>query len=576
MDKSKKQLIIIIAATFIIGAGIATLVFLLGGNSKTKTAETVAESEFIAADVESTAPEEEVPETVAEAEEPSTEESGSAESPAGNAAETAVNDSAQQPASDTQTAEAAATEAAAAEAASPSAEAAATEAPAPAAASGTPVSLHGELKVNGTHLVDCNGRNFQIKGVSTHGLAWFPEYVNKASFQTLRDEWGANCVRLAMYTAEYGGYCEGGSAQMKTMVNNGVSYATELGMYVIIDWHILQDQDPNKHTAEAIAFFDEMSAKYAGYDNVIYEICNEPNGGVNWPTIKNYAEQVIPVIKKNNPDAIIIVGTPTWSQEVDKAAADPITGYTNIMYTLHFYAATHKDSLRKTMQNAINSGLPIFVTEFGTCDASGSGGNDFNSANAWVELMDKNSVSYCIWSLCNKNETAALISSGCSKTSGWLESDLSDAGKWYVGVLNNGVPLGSLDINDSSQSSQPSDNSNNSSSSEPAASSSSGNTGVTLTQSNHWNDGKADFYQYVVNVKNTSSSKISGWSVTVSFGGNVSIDQSWSGNITASGNTVSIKPQDFNSSLAAGESVEVGFIVKTNESLGTPAVTVGN
>ena len=576
MDKSKKQLIIIIAATFIIGAGIATLVFLLGGNSKTKTAETVAESEVIAADVESTAPEEEVPETVAEAEEPSTEESGSAESPAGNAAETAVNDSAQQPASDTQTASAAATEAAAAEAASPSAEAAATEAPAPAAASGTPVSLHGELKVNGTHLVDCNGRNFQIKGVSTHGLAWFPEYVNKASFQTLRDEWGANCVRLAMYTAEYGGYCEGGSAQMKTMVNNGVSYATELGMYVIIDWHILQDQDPNKHTAEAIAFFDEMSAKYADYDNVIYEICNEPNGGVNWPTIKNYAEQVIPVIKKNNPDAIIIVGTPTWSQEVDKAAADPITGYTNIMYTLHFYAATHKDSLRKTMQNAINSGLPIFVTEFGTCDASGSGGNDFNSANAWVELMDKNSVSYCIWSLCNKNETAALISSGCSKTSGWLESDLSDAGKWYVGVLNNGVPLGSLDINDSSQSSQPSDNSNNSSSSEPAASSSSGNTGVTLTQSNHWNDGKADFYQYVVNVKNTSSSKISGWSVTVSFGGNVSIDQSWSGNITASGNTVSIKPQDFNSSLAAGESVEVGFIVKTNESLGTPAVTVGN
>ena len=576
MDKSKKQLIIIIAATFIIGAGIATLVFLLGGNSKTKTAETVAESEVIAADVESTAPEEEVPETVAEAEEPSTEESGSAESPAGNAAETAVNDSAQQPASDTQTAEAAATEAAAAEAASPSAEAAATEVPAPAAASGTPVSLHGELKVNGTHLVDCNGRNFQIKGVSTHGLAWFPEYVNKASFQTLRDEWGANCVRLAMYTAEYGGYCEGGSAQMKTMVNNGVSYATELGMYVIIDWHILQDQDPNKHTAEAIAFFDEMSAKYAGYDNVIYEICNEPNGGVNWPTIKNYAEQVIPVIKKNNPDAIIIVGTPTWSQEVDKAAADPITGYTNIMYTLHFYAATHKDSLRKTMQNAINSGLPIFVTEFGTCDASGSGGNDFNSANAWVELMDKNSVSYCIWSLCNKNETAALISSGCSKTSGWSESDLSDAGKWYVGVLNNGVPLGSLDINDSSQSSQPSDNSNNSSSSEPAASSSSGNTGVTLTQSNHWNDGKADFYQYVVKVKNTSSSKISGWSVTVSFGGNVSIDQSWSGNITASGNTVSIKPQDFNSSLAAGESVEVGFIVKTNESLGTPAVTVGN
>ena len=176
------------------------------------------------------------------------------------------------------------------------------------------------------------------KGVSTHGLAWFPEYVNKDAFQTLRDDWGANVVRLAMYTDENGGYCtDGNREQLKQLVSDGVEYATELGMYVIIDWHILHDQDPTVYQGEAEDFFAEMSAKYAKYDNVIYEICNEPNGGATWDgSVKPYAETIIPIIRKNDKDAIIIVGTPTWSQDVDAAADNPITGQTNIMYAIHF------------------------------------------------------------------------------------------------------------------------------------------------------------------------------------------------------------------------------------------------
>lgn len=306
----------------------------------------------------------------------------------------------------------------------------------PVLESGTPVSNHGKLSVKGVNLVDSKGNKFQLKGVSTHGINWFPEYVNKDAFKTLRDDWGANTIRLAMYTAEYNGYCTGGNqASLKKLVEDGVKYATELGMYVIIDWHVLNDRDPNTYKSQAVAFFNEMSAKYADYDNVIYEICNEPNGGVGWSSIKTYADEVISVIRKNDSDAIILVGTPTWSQDVDQVAANPVKNGYNVMYTLHFYAATHKDNIQAKMQTALNAGTPIFVSEFSICDASGNGGIDYTSAGKWMELINKYNLSYMGWSLSNKAETSALIKSGCTKLSGWKTEDLSETGKWLRGVI---------------------------------------------------------------------------------------------------------------------------------------------
>ncbi len=304
-------------------------------------------------------------------------------------------------------------------------------------ADSTPYLQHGRLSVNGTTLTDEHGAAFQLQGVSTHGIGWFPQYVNEDTFAEL-ESWGANAVRLAMYTAE-GGYCEGGDAnkdKLKNLIDTGVQAATNLGMYVIIDWHVLNDHDPWTYADEAEKFFAEMSEKYKDYGNVIYEICNEPNSGPDWSSVKSYAEKIIPVIRQNAPDAIIIVGTPTWSQDVDKAAADPITGYDNIMYALHFYADTHRDYLRDRMKKAIDSGLPVIVSEFGICDASGNGGNNYDEGNKWIEAMDDYNVSYFIWNLSNKTETSALISSSCSKLSGFADSELSDSGRWYKEVLS--------------------------------------------------------------------------------------------------------------------------------------------
>lgn len=301
------------------------------------------------------------------------------------------------------------------------------------AESGTPVANHGKLSVDKTQLVDKDGKAYQLKGCSTHGITWFPDYVNKDAFKTLRDDWGANLIRIAMYTdtGDSYGYCSGGNKdEILGLLDNGVNMATELGMYVIVDWHILNDNNPNNHIDDAKDFFDKVSDKYKDYDNVIYEICNEPNGGTSWSDVKEYANAVIPVIRNNDKEAIIIVGTPTWSQDVDIASEDPITGFDNIMYAVHFYAATHKQNIRDKVSKALENGIPVFVSEFSLCDASGNGGIDYDESDKWFELIKENNLSYASWSLCNKNETSALISSSSSSLSNWSEDELSETGKY--------------------------------------------------------------------------------------------------------------------------------------------------
>ena len=208
---------------------------------------------------------------------------------------------------------------------------------------------HGRLKVKGTKLVDKRNQAVQLRGISSHGINWDvgEPFVNEKAMQNLRDEWGVNCFRVAMYTEDYNGYCVTDAASRKKLlktIDTAVKACKKLGMYVIIDWHVLNDATPKKYQKQAKTFFKKMAKKYKNYGNVLYEICNEPNGGTSWKTIKSYAKSVIRVIRKYDNKAIVIVGTPTWSQDVDEAAKSPIQAK-NIMYAFHFYAATHGDAL---------------------------------------------------------------------------------------------------------------------------------------------------------------------------------------------------------------------------------------
>ena len=312
----------------------------------------------------------------------------------------------------------------------------------------TPVGRHGKLsvqKVDGYAapiMVDQNGVPTQLRGASTHGMHWFPQYVNQNAFQTLRDDWGINMVRLVCYPRDVGsvGYLTGGDStkqQLDTLIQNGVDYATKLGMYALVDWHV-HAYNPNEYLKEAKIFFTKYATMYKDHDNVLYEICNEPTG-TNWYSgngkdLYTYCSEVIKTIRAIDPDAIIICGTNTWSQDVDQVAAKPMKalGYEN-MYTFHFYSATHKENLMKKVRLATKDGTPIFVTEFGICSADGNGSYDTENADRWIALLDELNISFACWSYSNCNEKSAYFKSSCSNAGGdWTADDLTTTGKWLI------------------------------------------------------------------------------------------------------------------------------------------------
>lgn len=295
---------------------------------------------------------------------------------------------------------------------------------------GSPVALNGKLKVSGTNMVSECGNVVQLRGMSSHGLQWFESCLNGSALDALTNDWKVDIFRLAMYVEEQGYVTN--PTKWKAYIDNMVDECGKRGIYCLIDWHVMTPGDPNATLSHAREFWEYMSAKHAGKKHVLYEICNEPNG-VSWGTIKNYANDIIPRIRANDPSTIIIVGTPTYSQDVDVAANDKLN-YSNLMYTLHFYAGTHGQSYRDKGNAAIQKGLALFVTEFGTSTASGDGGPYLGETESWMNWMASNKISWCQWSFCDKAEASAALSPGACAASGW--NTLTQSGTWVKGKIN--------------------------------------------------------------------------------------------------------------------------------------------
>ena len=305
----------------------------------------------------------------------------------------------------------------------------------------TPIKLsndyfsHGKISVKGPDLVDAKGNKFQLIGLSTHGLQWFSRYVNRGTFAAIKNEFGINVIRLAMYTSE-DGYCtsEANKERLYKTVVEGVKYATEIGLYVIIDWHMVgaedpKDKNPLYYKDEAIDFFSRISKEFKDYDNVIYEIMNEPNGNaVKWSHCKEYANLVIPKIRENT-DAIILVGNPNWTANLNSVMADPLVGYENIMYTYHFYAASHKTTYQVT--TAYSKGFPVFISEHGGMESSGDGNIDYTSIQNWYKILDERNISYVAWNISNSKGSASIIKNGDDTITDFRDEHLKEWGIWY-------------------------------------------------------------------------------------------------------------------------------------------------
>lgn len=282
------------------------------------------------------------------------------------------------------------------------------------------VDQHGLLTTKGNKVVDSSGQAFSIAGNSLFWTNWAREFCNADVVNWLKTDWKAGLVRVAMGVEPTDAYLQKPSIE-KQKVFTVVDACIAAGIYVIIDWH---DHTAHTHTAEAVAFFQEMATKYGTYPNVLYEIFNEPLA-VSWSDdIKPYALQVIDSIRAIDPDNMIIVGTPNWSQDVDIAANDPIVGYDNIAYTLHFYVPMHTQALRDKATKAIHKGLPLFVTEWGFWQSP----PDMDEFYLWRNFMKKNQLSNANWSVYTKDEPSSALNPGANVKGNWDSTDLTESG----------------------------------------------------------------------------------------------------------------------------------------------------
>lgn len=285
------------------------------------------------------------------------------------------------------------------------------------------VGRHGRLQVVGTQLVDQQGEKIALRGVSFGWHSLWPRFYNEAAVGWLAQDFHCNVVRAAMGIEVGERNYKQDPAFSKAKVKAVVDGAIKAGIYVIIDWH-----SHNINLAEAKQFFGEVSKTYAKTPNVIYEVFNEPDQE-SWPEVKAYAEEIVKVIRANDPNNVILVGCPHWDQDINLPAADPIRGQKNLMYTMHFYAATHGPWLRDRTDAALASGLPVFISESAGMEASGDGPLNPVAWQAYIDWMEAKGLSWITWSVSDKDETCSMLQKSASSTGPWKDADLKESGQ---------------------------------------------------------------------------------------------------------------------------------------------------
>jgi len=298
-----------------------------------------------------------------------------------------------------------------------------------------PVARYGLLKTVGRQVCDQSGNPVQLRGMSLFWSQWGGRFYNAAAVAWTANEWGATVIRIAM-GVDNGGYLVNAKAETKR-VHAMVAAAKKAGIYAIIDWH---DHEAYKHRDAALAFFTEMATAYRDEPGVIFEIYNEPLQSESWASVKSYSEALIAAIRATGARQLILVGSPSWDQRLDLVAADPIVGQENIAYTMHFYAGTHGDELRAATQQALDAGLAVFCSEWGTCDANGNGAFAEAKSDQWMQFLDANGISWCNWAISDRNETSSALKTRVRADGGWQDKDLSASGRYVRGLLLAGAP----------------------------------------------------------------------------------------------------------------------------------------
>ncbi len=292
-----------------------------------------------------------------------------------------------------------------------------------AAMAANPVKMYGQLQVNGAQLCDQQGNPVVLRGVSLGWHNLWPRFYNKQAVKWLKEDWHPTVVRAAIGASSVDDHYGENPQFALDCLYPVVDGAIKQGLYVIIDWH-----SHTLQTEAAVKFFGGVAQKYGRHPNVIYELFNEPVED-SWESLKVYATAVINEIRKYDPDNIILMGCPHWDQDIHLVADSPLKGFSNVMYTVHFYAATHHQWLRDRMAAAVGKGIPVFVSECAGMEASGDGPLNPKEWEAWVECMEQLKISYACWSVSDKNESCSMLLPRAKATGQWTDDLIKPWGK---------------------------------------------------------------------------------------------------------------------------------------------------
>ena len=443
-----------------------------------------------------------------------------------------------------------------------------------------PLTVSGNKVLSGGEAKSFAGNSFFWSNTG-----WGQEaFYNESAVRWLKDDWKATIVRGAMGADEDGSYMDDPEGNVQR-IQNVVEAAIDNDLYVIIDFHSHNAQDKQ---AEAIAFFQDMATRYGAHNNVIYEIYNEPVS-VSWGVIKSYAENVIAAIREIDPDNLIVVGTPNWSQDVDIASNSPITNASNIAYALHFYAGTHGSWLRSKAQTALNNGAALFVTEWGSVNANGDGAPNVGETQAWMDFLKQNAISHLNWAVSDKEEGSSIVKPGTSPYGNWASDDLTAAGSLVKDIVSNWgttitqpsptptpepsptlTPTPTIDPTPV-PSAAPTAIPTVIPSSDPTPTPAPSPGGVSCELSaNTWNSG----YQVNVKVSNNSASSLSGWQVKLAFPEGAQFNQGWSAEFEDNGDEILARNLSWNGNLAPGVSTQFGLLGGHDGSFAEPSCVV--
>lgn len=417
------------------------------------------------------------------------------------------------------------------------------------------VSTHGSLHVSDGVLLDEHDTVFQLQGVSTHNLAWYPELVNKEFLSRLQREFQINAVRLSVYPTEAGGYCSTdpeAAQRLFETVCSGIEAASELGLYVIVDWHLLPDTAISACRQEALSFFERIASAYRSHSNILYEICNEPGDNVSWEELRTYAADLIDCIRYYSPNSVVIVGTPSRCQNLSAPLQNPISR-DNLLYSLHVYSASADEELFQQADQALQNGLALIVSQFCASDGSGTASADTQAADRWISMLDYYNTGYLYWSASGHEDSNSIFTADPSAVSEWMSQDYTTAGQWFRQLQNTARPTSyQPDVSRFGNvlASAPSDDHwvfpNG--------------CEASVTASASWSADSLQYTSYDITLTNTNPFDISSWRLLLTWSDNISLKEYWSCDVGGSDYYRFLVPAQYNAVIPAGASVSFGLV----------------